>query len=336
MKMRKRVVVGVLIGLALVVAVSARAQSTKGRSAWSVPRTQDGRPDLQGVWANNNMTPLERPKQFAGRATMTDAELADLKIKVKALLDGGDAFFFDELILAALEGKEKFTSADTQTGNYDQTWLSERVFDNRTSLIIDPPDGRIPAAAPGFAERARARAAAARQGRGPADSAQDLGLTTRCVHFGTPSLMAGYQSYFELTQAPDHVVLRTEMIHDARVIPLDGRPHLSPKITQYHGDSRGRWEGDTLVVDTTNFSPKTSFRGSSEGFHLVEKFRRVSEDTIEYYVTIEDPTVWSRPWTLMIPLKKTGEQMFEYACHEGNYGLPAILRGARAQEQGRP
>ena len=205
------------------------------------------------------------------------------------------------------------------------------MFDNRTSLIIEPPDGRIPPTVPGYPERARARAAAART-RGPADRAQDLGLSTRCVHFGTPNLMAGYQSYFALTQSPDTVVVRTEMIHDARVIPLDGRPHVSKAITMYHGDSVGRWEGDTLVVDTANFSPNTSFRGSADTLHLVEKFRRVAEDTLEYYVTIDDPSVWTKPWTLMIPLKKTGEEMFEYACHEGNYGLPAILRGARVQE----
>jgi hypothetical protein len=327
-----RIVTTVIIGAAFVAAAIAHPTGqSNGRTTWSAPRTAGGQPDMQGVWANNTMTPLERPRQFAGRATMTDEELADLKAKVQKLLDGGDAFFFDELILAALEGKEKFKSSDTQTGNYDQSWLSERVFDNRTSLIIDPPDGRIPPTVPGFAERARARAAAARS-RGPADRAQDLGLSTRCVHFGTPNLMAGYQSYFAVTQSPDTVVLRTEMIDDARVIPLDGRPHVSKAITMYHGDSVGRWEGDTLVIDTRNFSPNTSFRGSSENFHLVEKLRRVSDDTLEYYVTIDDPTVWTAPWTLMIPLKKTGEEMFEYACHEGNYGLPAILRGARAQE----
>ena len=321
-----------LIGAAVVVAAIAHPSGqTNSPKPWVAPRTVSGQPDMQGVWANNNMTPLERPRQFGNRPTMTDQELADLKVKVKALLDGGDAFFFDELILAALEGKDKFKSSDTQTGNYDQSWLSERVFDNRTSLIIDPADGRIPPTVPGFAERARARAAAAPP-RGPADRAQDLGLSTRCVHFGTPNLMAGYQSYFALTQSPDTAVLRTEMIHDSRVIPLDGRPHVSKAITMYHGDSVGHWEGDTLVVDTTNFSPNTSFRGSTVGFHLIEKFRRVSDDTLEYYVTIDDPTVWTKPWTLMIPLKKTGEEMFEYACHEGNYGLPAILRGARAQE----
>jgi hypothetical protein len=328
-----RIANSVVVGVALVLAaVAGPSGQTSAAKPYVAPRTVGGQPDMQGVWANNNMTPLERPKQFQGRATMTDQELADLKTKVKALLDGGDAFFFDELVLAALEGKEKFKSSDTQTGNYDQSWLSERVFDNRTSLVIDPPDGRIPPTVPGFAERARARAAAARAGRGPADRAQDLGLSTRCVHFGTPNLMAGYQSYFAITQSPDTVILRTEMIHDARIIPLDGRPHVSKAITMYHGDSVGRWEGDTLVVDTRNFSPNTSFRGSSETLHLVEKFRRVADDTLEYYVTIDDATVWTKPWTLMIPLKRTGEEMFEYACHEGNYGLPAILRGARAQE----
>jgi hypothetical protein len=299
-----------------------------------VPRTADGKPDLQGVWANNNMTPLERPATFGSRTTMTDAELADLKAKAQKLQDGGDAFFGDELFLAALEGKEKFKSADTQTGNYDQTWLSDRVWDNRTSLIIDPPDGRIPPPAAGAAERARERAAARRNSaRGPADSAQDLSLGTRCISYGTPNLRSGYQSYFEITQGPDAVALRSEMIHDARIFPLGSGPHVSPAITQYHGDSRARWEGDTLVVDTRHFSPNANFRGSTTGLHVIEKFRRAAEDTVEYFVTIEDPTVWSRPWTLMIPLKRTGEQMFEYACHEGNYGLPAILSGARAQER---
>jgi hypothetical protein len=280
------------------------------------------------------MTPLERPKAWEGRATISDAELADLKAKVQALLDGGDAFFFDELILAALEGKEKFKSSDTQTGNYDQSWLSERTFENRTSLVIDPPDGRIPPFVPGFAERQRAaRAAAASSGRGPADRAQDMGLSTRCVSFNTPNLMAGYQSYFELTQGPGVVALRTEMIHDTRIFPIDGGAHPSGEVTAYHGDSRARWDGDTLVVDTTNFSPNASFRGSTTGLHLVEKFKRVADDTLEYYITVEDPTVWTRPWTVMLSLKRTGERMFEYACHEGNYGLPAILSGARTQER---
>jgi hypothetical protein len=327
--MRNRVVTCVAIAIALSMAAGLTAQTTKP-SAWSVPRMSDGHPDLQGVWANNTMTPLERPAQFGLRATMTDAELADLKKRAKQLMDGGDAFFGDELVLAALEGKAKFSSADTQTGNYDQTWLSERIFDNRTSLIIDPPDGRIPPAAPGAAERARAQAAA-RQAAG-GDPIRDLGLSTRCISGGTPNIRPGYQSYFEVTQGPGVVALRTEMIHDARVFSVDEGPHVSKVITQYHGDSRAHWEGDTFVVDTTNFSPNTNFRGATDHLHVIEKFKRVADDTLEYYITIDDNTVWSKPWTLMLPLKKTGELLFEYACHEGNYGLRGILSARRGQE----
>jgi hypothetical protein len=299
---------------------------------WSVPRMPDGRPDFQGVWANNGMTPLERPKQFGLRATMTDAELADVKKRATAMMDGGDAFFADELFTAAIDGKTTFSSSDTQVGNYDQTWLSDRVWDNRTSLIIDPPDGRIPAAAAGAVERAR-QEAAARAGRGPADRAADLSLGTRCVSYGTPNIRAGYQSYFEITQGPGVLALRAEMIHDVRIFSTDRTSHVPPVIRQYHGDSVARWDGDTLVVDTTNYVANATRVGASDKLHTIEKFRRVSADTLEYYVTFDDPTVWSRPWTLMIPLKMTGEAMFEYACHEGNYGLPAILRGAREQER---
>src|SRR5689334_14636790 len=236
--MRAPLITSAIIAAALSVGLS-------GQAKWSVPQTFDGHPDMEGVWANNGVTPLERPKQFGARATMTDAELADLKARAKKLTDGGDAFFGEELFVAALDGKAKFSSSDTQTGNYDQTWLSERVWDNRTSLIIDPPDGRIPSPAAGFAERAAAQRAA-RQGRGPADSAQDLGLGTRCIGYGTPNLFAGYQSYFAVTQGPGVVALRTEMIHDARIFPTDGRPHVSSVIRGYDGDSRAHWDGDTL------------------------------------------------------------------------------------------
>jgi len=328
--MRRRIVTGILVGVALSATVLAGGQSAR---SGSVPRMPDGHPDLQGVWANNGMTPLERPQHFGQRATMSDAELADLKKKAQALQDGGDAFFADELFTAAVEGKTKFTSADTQTGNYDQTWLSDRIWDNRTSLIIDPPDGRIPPLAAGAAERARAAEAAARKGRGPADSAADLSLGTRCVSYGTPNIRAGYQSYFEITQGPGVVALRSEMIHDARIFSVEKTSLVSSTIRQYHGDSRAHWEGDFFVVETANYTPNATRVGATEKLKTIEKFRRVSADTLEYYITFDDPTVWSRPWTLMIPLKMTGEAMFEYACHEGNYGLPAILRGAREQER---
>ena len=333
--MARQTVTCVLAGIALLGTVVVGQSSTPAKAAaekaWSVPRTPDGHPDLQGVWANNGMTPLERPKQFALRATMTDAELADLKRRATTLIDGGDAFFADELINAAIDGKTKFSSTDTQVGNYDQTWLSDRVWDNRTSLIVDPQDGRIPPLAADAAERARAQAAA-QQGKGPADQASDLSLGTRCVSYGTPNIRAGYQSYFEITQGPGVFALRSEMIHDTRIFPIGGGPHVASAIRQYHGDSRAHWDGDTLVVNTTNFS-NAGFRGSTDNLHLTEKFTRVAEDTLEYSVTIDDPTMWSRPWTLMIPLKQTGEGLFEFACHEGNYGLRAILSGARAQDQ---
>jgi hypothetical protein len=311
--------------------VPLAGQSVKGKTTGAVSRTADGHPDMQGVWANNSMTPLERPAQFGLRATMTDAEFDELKKNAKALMDGGDAFFGDELFNAAVAGKRKFTSSDTETGNYDQTWLSERVFDNRTSLIIDPPDGRVPAPVPEAVER-RQRQAAERGTKGPADQVQDMALGTRCVTFGTPNIFAGYQSYFEITQGPGVFALRSEMLHDGRIVAIDGGPHLSQKLSLYHGDSRAHWDGDTLVVDTTNLKPG-AFRGSTDRLHLTEKFRRISQDSLEYYITIDDPLTWSRPWTFMLLLKKTGERMFEYACHEGNYSLSGILSGAREEEK---
>jgi hypothetical protein len=329
--MPRRLVTSILMGLTLSAAVVG-GQSARTPSSWSVPRTPDGHPDFQGVWANNGMTPLERPKQFGLRATMTDAEFADIQTRATKLMDGGDAFFADELFTAVLDGKEKFSSADTQVGNYDQTWLSDRIWDKRTSLIIDPPDGRIPPLAAGAADRARAQVAAAAR-RGPADAPSDLSLGTRCISYGTPNIRAGYQSYFEITQGPGVMALRSEMIHDARIFSIDKRAHVSPAIRQYHGDSRARWENDTFVVETANYTANATRVGATATLRTVEKFRRGSADTLEYYVTFDDPAVWSKPWTLMIPLKMTGERMFEYACHEGNYGLEAILRGARAQER---
>ena len=338
--MPRRTVTLILMGLALsAIVVSGQsappslAQRASARQAWSVPRMPDGRPDFQGVWANNGMTPLERPKHFGLRATMTDAELADLKKRAATLMDGGDAFFADELITAAIDGKTKFSSSDTQVGNYDQSWLSTRVWDNRTSLIIDPPDGRLPALTPDAIERARAQAAA-QKARGPADRPQDLSLGTRCVSYGTPNIRAGYQSYFDITQGPGVVALRSEMIHDARIFSTDKTSHVSSVIRQYHGDSRARWDEDTLVVETINYVANATRAGATtEKLHTIEKFKRVAADTLEYYITFDDPALWSRPWTMMIPLKTTSERMFEFACHEGNYSMPAILRGAREQER---
>ncbi|HEX5108774.1 MAG TPA: hypothetical protein VFV95_10020 [Vicinamibacterales bacterium] len=296
---------------------------------WKVPRTPDGHPDLQGTYGNNSITPLERPKEFANKPVLSDAEFAEMQQAVKDVLDGSDAPFGDELFIAAAQRSKGYRSSDRQVGNYSQVWLSDRVLEKRTSQIIDPPDGRIPALSPQALERNAARAAARKAN--PSNQLEALGNTTRCITMGMPNLFAGYQSYFDITQAPGYVVIRTEMIHEARVIPTDGRPPLSSSIRQLHGDSRGRWEGDTLVVDTTNFSTKSNFRGSSENLHLIERFTRVSPDIVEYRITADDPTTWVRPWTVLINLRRTDEPLVEYACHEGNYGLFGILSAQRAQ-----
>jgi hypothetical protein len=296
------------------------------------PRTVDGQPDLQGVWANNNATPLERPAALAGRALLTDAEVAALKAKAAELFSGdGDAAFGDDVFLAVLSGVKKFGSSDTTTGNYNQFWIVDRDFDNRTSLITDPPDGRLPPMTP-EAQKRRASLQLDRAQRG-SDGPEDRTLSERCITFGAPRLGAAYNSYFQIFQTRDHVAILMETIHDARIIPLDRRPHVGQNIRQWHGDSVGRWEGDTLVVETTNYSPKSDFRGARENLHIVERFTRVSPGRIDYEVVVNDPTTWTRPWTAMIPLKLTQEEIYEFACHEGNEGMVGILAGARAQEK---
>jgi hypothetical protein len=296
------------------------------------PRTVDGQPDLQGVWANNNATPLERPAALAGRALLTDAEVAALKAKAAELFSGdGDAAFGDDVFLAVLSGVKKFGSSDTTTGNYNQFWIVDRDFDNRTSLITDPPDGRLPPMTP-EAQKRRASLQLDRAQRG-SDGPEDRTLSERCITFGAPRLGAAYNSYFQIFQTRDHVAILMETIHDARIIPLDGRPHVGQNVRQWHGDSVGRWEGDTLVVETTNYSPKSDFRGARENLHIVERFTRVSPGRIDYEVVVNDPTTWTRPWTAMIPLKLTQEEIYEFACHEGNEGMVGILAGARAQDK---
>jgi hypothetical protein len=318
------------ISLAFVILAAAATLSAQ-KAAWKAPRTADGQPDLQGTWANNNATPLERPVEFAGRATLTDAELTTLKARSARLFSGeGDAAFGDNLFSALLANPDKFTSVDGKTGDYNQFWLPDRVFDNRTSYITDPPDGRIPALTPAAQRRVAAEAAARPVlPAGP----EDRSLSERCITFGVPRVQAAYMSYYDIVQSRDAVVFRMETIHDARVIPLDGRPHAGRKIRNVLGDSRGHFEGDTLVVDTTNFSPTSNFRGSHENLHLVERFTRVSASELRYEFTVSDETTWTRPWSAMIPLQRSRAPMYEYACHEGNLGLAGILRGSRAEER---
>lgn len=306
--------------------------ATKSQPRPYVPaKTPDGQPDLQGVWANNNATPLERPKMLAGRQFLTEHEVEALERRAAELFAGdGDAAFGDSIFEAVLSDAQKYTPTtfDTKTGNYNAFWLVERDFDNRTSLITDPADGRIPQLTPEAQERAAALAAGFKES-GTTDP-ETRGLSERCITFGVPDLLAGYNSYFQIVQSPGYVVFLSEKIHDARIIPLDGRPHVPSKFRQWTGDARGRWEGNTLVVETLNL--KSSFRGASENLKLTERFTRVGPNTINYEVTFEDPATWTRAWTIMVPLKHTDKSVYEYACHEGNSGLECILKGARAEE----
>jgi hypothetical protein len=308
-------------------------------SAWKLPRTADGQPDLQGVWANNNATPLERPKELEGRPTLTDAEVAALKKKATELFSGnGDAAFGDDyyrLVWASVKAaesgphKKAANEFDGGTGDYSSIWIVQRDWDNRTSLITDPPDGKIPPMTPEGKKQSEATMAALLR---PPAGPQDRGLSERCISYGSPQLIAGYQSYYQIFQTKDSVVILTEMIHDARVIPLNGGPHVPSNIRGWNGDSRGHWEGDTLVVDTTNYKPR-SFMNSGDKLHVIERFSRSGPETLKYEITIDDPETWTKPWSLMIPLRQTQDRVFEYACHEGNSGMIGILAGARAEER---
>jgi hypothetical protein len=317
--------VGVL-AMACVAAPAAWSQA----KPYTAPRTSFGQPDLSGTWTNNNATPLQRPAQWAGKELLTDAELEAVKSAGRKLEEDGDALFGDELILDAIAGHEEPESHDTETGNYNGFWLPPRDFERRTSLIIDPPNGRIPPYTP--EAQARRAAAAEKRRSNPADGPWSRGLGERCITFGVPRLTAVYSSVFEVVQSPNEVVFVMETIHNARVIPLDGRPHLPSGMPQWDGNSRGHWEGDTLVVDTIGFSAKSDMMGSSTGLRLVERFTRIAPDILQYDVTMSDPSTWTQPWTVRIPMRQIDEPLIEYACHEGNLGMVGILSGARKQE----
>jgi len=304
---------------------------------WTPPRAADGRPSLEGIWENNSATPLERPAQLASKPRLTDEELAALQQRAKEMFaPDADAVFGDGLYLALLAASPGTRSRGT--GTYSQNWLPDRYFEHRTSLIVDPPDGKLPAATP---DGARARTAnLSRFARRP-NAAQDMTITDRCIHYGFPDLFAAYMSVYRIVQTPDYVAIQMEKIHDVRIIPLDGRPHLRSAMRQYLGDARGRWDGDTLVVETTNFHPNGNPMGgyftlSDQHLRLVERFRRTAPDTLEYTFTVDNPTMWTRPWTAVINWKQSKGEVLEYACHEGNYSLPGMLAGARADEAAGP
>jgi hypothetical protein len=290
----------------------------------AAPRSASGQPDLQGIWNFSTITPLERPAEFAGKEFLTEAEAA--------------AFEARTVQRNNRDTRESSADADVASA-YNEFWWDRGVHAARvngrvrTSLIVDPPDGKIPALTADAQQRAAARADARRQH--PADGPEDRSLGERCLLFnaGPPMLSGPYNNYVQILQTPDYVVILNEMIHDSRIVPLDGRQHLPSAIRRLLGDSRGHWNGNTLVVETTNFSDKTNVRGSGEQLRLTERFTRADAKTLLYEFTVDDPASFVKPWTAVLPMAKTGDQIFEYACHEGNYAMTGILRGARSQEK---
>jgi hypothetical protein len=308
-----------VIACGLAVALLSAAPAAQSGKA-PLLRTADGHIDLQGIWDFRSATALERPARFAGREFMTAEEAIAYEKEAVEREDGRPPD----------DGRTEQSVHPVWWLDYGKTVVKSR----RTSLIIDPPDGKIPAQTPEGRERAAARRAAARE-HGPADSYENRSLQERCITRGLPEVIlpGPYNNNLQIVQTSGYVLLFTEMIHDARVVPMDGRPHSSPSLRSWMGDSRGRWDKDTLVVDTTNFTDRTNFRGSGSSLHLVERFTRVDADTIDYRFTVEDPTTWTRPWTVAYPIVRTNGPIYEFACHEGNYGLRDILTGARYEER---
>jgi hypothetical protein len=324
-----------LVQPSVVFATLAIAVAQTPAIPWNIPLTPDGHPDLQGNWLNKSATPLERPKELADRQVLTDDEVIELKRRAERLFKDGRSDYAggNELLPAVLANPEQFKSPRAIT-NSDA--MIEREFDNRTSLIVDPPDGKLPPYTPAGQQR-WAAFMSADVGKDIAAGREGLTPAHRCITMGVPRLVAdgeGVAGLYQILQSPGYVVLFMEAIHDARIIPLEGRPHLPQGIRTWNGDSRGRWEGNTLVVDTANFSAKARFLGSAEGLHLIERFTRVAPDEIRYEITVEDRTTWVSPWTALVRLKRTEDRIYEYACHEGNAQIiETMLSGARSSEK---
>ena len=312
--------IGALVAaIAVLSSVSAPAVAQNG-----VARTAWGTPDLQGVWDFRSITPMQRPEDLAGKEFMTEEEVAALEREA-----------VDRDIRLWNQGARR-TEVGGNVGGYNNFWMDrglKAVDTRRTSLIVYPPNGRYPNVTPAGQRRAEERRVYATEH--PADSWEDFSSGVRCIlgfNAGPPFTPSAYNNNMQLFQTPDTVVVMTEMVNTSRIIPLDGRPHLDPDILQWSGDSRGYWEGDTLVVETRNFDPKRKWRGTTASARLVERFTRVDVDTLEYEFTVTDPETWVSSWTASVPLQLNPEPMFEYACHEGNYSMPVMLGGARVAE----
>ena len=332
--MRQRALAAVVV-LTLVMSLAPRfaVGQTASGSRWTMPRLPDGSPDLQGVWLSDSATPLERPPALAGRARLTDEEVAVLQTRADRIFKNGRSAYAagDAAFSAAFNDVETHGSVGSSISS--SLGMVDRVFDNDTSLVVDPADGRIPRVTPAARRRQDAVASGWQYKTGP----EDFSNIHRCITTGVPRLGgnfgAGPYSYYQIIQTSDYVAFIMEAFHDVRVIPLDGRPQLPERIRQWNGDSRGRWEGDTLVVETRNFSPNSYLRGAAEGLHLVERFARTVDDTIAYSMTFTDPTSWGTPWTARMPLHRMDEAIYEFACHEGNHSMVDMLAIARLEQR---
>jgi hypothetical protein len=306
------------------VAGQAANRSGVKSKAWTAPRTPWGHPDLQGLWSNATTTPLERPVEFANKPFLSDEEFAAVNQRVV------DRRNTDQAPRAG------------DPGTYNEFWWERGTLLKQTAIIIEPADGKVPALTPEGRKRADAYSAA-RKGRGPTDSWEDRNLHERCLlYHGVPPLPTGYNNNYHIVQTRDHVAIRYEMLAETRIIPIDGRPHLGSRIRQWMGDARGRWEGDTLVVESTNFNyaagglyelgSVANLQGTGETLRVIERFTRIDADTIDYTFTIDDPTMFTQRWTGRLPLRSFEGPIYEYACHEGNYSMEGMLRGARFEE----
>jgi hypothetical protein len=302
--------VAALLGLALFTPAPVSGQARPRK------HTPDGQPDFQGVWATATLTPLERPAEFAGKDFLTAQEAAEYERRTLQQVN--------------TDRRDGGNDVDLRR-NYNEFWRDRGtavVGSRRTSLITDPPDGRIP-----FTPETRKKRAALVEAEHLARGPEDLPLRIRCISRGLPMVPTPNNNFFQIVQGSGYVAILQEMMYEARVIPLDGRPHAPASIVGYMGDARGRWEGDTLVIDTTNFIGRYDFLGSDENLHLVERLTRTDDNTILYQFTVHDPSAFTKPWSAEVPMRKTQEGIFDYECHEGNYTMTNVLTGARAQEK---
>jgi len=297
---------------------------------WKAPRTPWGEPDISGTWTSQSELgiPFERPASFGTRAVLTDEEFAQREAQATRQLETDNADFNNETADTTNAGQVGSATSPPPT------WLERGKASRKASLVIDPPDGRVPPTSPAGLARQRAAGLGALD-NGPFDGPENMGLYQRCIARGIPGAMfpAIYNANTRIVQGPGVVAITYEMIHETRLVPTTPRAHLKSHMRQYLGDSVGHWEGDTLVVDATNFSPKDDYRGSGAGLHLIEKFKRTRDGGLRYEVTVEDPDTWARPWTAALDMRPQPAGMFEYACHEGNYAMKNMLTASRAAEK---